>query len=285
MLGPDDRRCGLDEALRQRGEGPLPWQMPDDHYVVRVAADGSTAIVSTCDDAGCRVRPAPADARLDLVVVDATVWTNPPASGPARVRAEASQQRLGQLVAAATIGEGPPRILVSAVPVETAGLHGHGGRGSEATWHNLPPALAAALSRGAFAGSVGAYDRALSASPDISAAIRRSDAHWVDKPIFQVVSGSASWPDARAAAGARRLEYFRGNAYRPEIYTDHAGFVVLHPRTEDTLGADLWARRRGKWQRQQVGLALRPAPNPKETASPITAPCLRCDPIPGPQRP
>lgn len=284
VLGPSDRRCGLDEALRQEGDGPHPWRMPDDHYVVRVAADGSTSVVSVCDDGGCRITPAPADARLELVVVDATVWTDPPASGPARVRAEASQRRLDQLVSAATVGEGPPRILVSAVPVETAGMHGHGGRGSEATWHNLPPALAEALSRGAFAGSIGAYDHSLSASPDISEAIRRSDAHWVDRPIFQVVSGSASWPDARAAAGARRLEYFRGNAYRPAVYSDHAGFVVLRPRSEYTLGADLWARRLGKWQREQVTLALRPAPHGDATKSPITAPCLRCDPTPGPHR-
>jgi hypothetical protein len=186
---------------------------------------------------------------------------------------------LTRLVTAATHGEGPPRVLVGPVPVEAAGLHGHGGRGSEATFHNLPPALAEAIVQGRFAGSIGAYDHAQYAATDITDAIKRSDKAWVDAPLFQVVSGAASWPDSRAGAGGRRLEYFRGNAYRPPVYSDHLGFTVVRSDPAG-LRAELWARRRGRWETQQVALDLSPSPHPVETPSPRTAPCLRC-----PQKP
>jgi hypothetical protein len=284
VLGPGDRRCGLDQVLHQTTTtGPNPWLMPDDHYVLRVGADGRTQVVSTCADGGCTVSPADADAVLDLVVVDATVWTGPPAAGDALVRSQASARRLDELVTAAVRSDGPPRVLVGAVPIEAAGVHGHGGLRSEATFHNLPPRLAEAIVQGRFIGSIGAYDRALYATADITDAIKRSDKTWVAAPLFQLVSGAASWPDARAAAGRRRLEYFRGNAYRPPIYSDHGGFAVVRGQA-DALHLELWARRRGHWETQPLAVPLHPARHPAETASPPMAPCLRCPETPADHR-
>jgi hypothetical protein len=143
--------------------------------------------------------------------------------------------------------------------------------------------LADAVVAGRFVGSVGAYDHALYATADLTDAIKRSDKAWVAAPLFQLVSGSASWPDARPAAADRRLRYFRGNAYRPPIYSDHAGFAVLHVRGE-ALRAELWAHRRGHWEAQPIALDLTPAPHPAETPSPVMTPCLRCQEKPANER-
>ena len=289
VLGPTDRTCGHDLALRQAdaSAGPHPWTMPDDHYVVRIGIDGRAAVASTCSDAGCSVAPDPdpAATALELVVVDASAWIHPPPRGtPGRARADASVVRLGTLLSALAAHEGgPPRVLVSSIPVEAAGVHGHGGRFMDATFHNLPPALKDAIAAGRFVGSVGARDAAVYAAPDLTDAIKRSDRTWVRRPIFQVVSGSASWPDARPWAIGRRLFYFRGNAYKPPVYSDHLGFAVLRP-TASGAQAELWAHRLGRWETERVALSLAPPKNPIESPSPVMAPCRDCQQMEASQR-
>jgi hypothetical protein len=286
-LGPTDRTCGHDQALLQADatSGPHPWTMPGDHYLVRIGAEGRAAVASTCDGDGCRVAPDPGDTALELVIVDANAWIHPPPPGtPGRVRADASVERLGMLLDAIADGEGgPPRVLVGSIPVEAAGAHGHGGRFTDATFHNLPPALKEAIARGDFVGSVGARDGALYAAPDLTDAIKCSDRTWVQRPLFQVVSGSASWPDERPWAIGRRLHYFRGNAYRPRVYSDHLGLAVLRP-TEGGAQAELQAYRLGRWETARVPVSLAPAKNPIESASPGMAPCRDCPQMEASQR-
>lgn len=288
VLGPTDRACGHDVALRQADPdaGPHPWAMPDDHYVLRIAADGTAAVASSCDDAGCKVVPPRPGDLLELLVADATAWLHPPPPGTAaRARADQSVRRLDALVQAATRGEtGPPRILVGSVPVEAAGMYGHGGRTPEASFHNLPDSLRAAVAAGRFAGSIGAYDHALYVEPDLTDAIKRADRTWVRAPIFQIVSGAASWPDSRPGAWTRRLRYFRGDAYLPAVASDHLGFAVLRTTRAGDAQAELQARRRGRWEIERIRLQLHPRANPVETASPSMAPCLRCPQIEASQR-
>lgn len=287
VLGPTDRTCGHDLALRQDdpAAGPHPWAMPDDHYVVRVFADGRAAVASSCDESGCTLAPAPTETALELVVLDATAWIHPPPAGtPGRARADASVERLSALLAALpSSGASPPRILVSSMPVESPGVHGHGGRFMDATFHNLPPALKVAIARGVFAGSIGGRDAGLYAAPDLTDAIKRSDRTWIERPLFQVGSGAASWPDERPWAIARRLHYYRGNAYKPPVYSDHLGFAVVRG-VGDGAQAELWAHRRGRWETERVALTLHPPKNPIESASPVMTPCRDCRQMEASQR-
>lgn len=311
IAGVADWACGVESSLQQAtpDAGPNPWTMPALNYVVRVATDGSSRVVSRCPSASqCSVDPAPQqgepEALIDLVFVDLAPWIaadriapypSVPRHGP-RARTQAARRgatsprraaldqavaQLEALVDAVTQSSeaSPPRVLVSAVPVEGAGYEGMGGGGSVASFHTLPVRLQEAVRSGVFAGALGAQDRAVYAQADITDATKRSSRAWLAAPMFQVVSGAASLPDRRFGGTPRRLRYYRSNAYQATAYSDGPGFAVVdvHP---DRVAAQLYTHRRRRWERTQVQAPLVPGRHPPETASPPLSPCLRCETIP-----
>lgn len=290
ILGNRDWRCGHPELeLQDDTEGVHPWAMPANNYVIRVGADGSTRVVSACaaiQPATCAVEDGSEkeQALVDLVMVDSIPWAYPPAKdSPATDAAKTSLAQLDALLDG--LGRmnpetAPPRILVSHLPIETAGLHGQGGKLPTATFRQLPEKLRHGLAAGMFVGAVSAHDRSLQATADVSPAVRRSARVWLEAPVFQVVSGASSRPDAGAVFTARQIPYFNGMTIEPDLYSTHAGFarVVLSSEQVDVV---LHARRHGKWQTGGFSFAMRRPDHPKETPRTVTAPCLRCDPVTG----
>jgi hypothetical protein len=290
-LGHREWACGHPETELQPDidAGPHPWAMPDHNYVVRVAADGSTRIVSACSEAGevqCGIEgdAKESGALVDLVVIDAVPWVLPPEPGtPADARAEASLAQQAALLAGLSRmdpASSPPRILVSHVPVETSGIHGQGGLEPTATFRQLPAPLRQALRDGAFVGVVSAHDRSLQATADVSDAVKRSAKEWLAAPVFQVVSGASSRPDGHAPFTPRQIRGYQGMALVPDLYSTHPGFarIVLGPDRVDLV---LHARHGRRWKTAGMSFALQRPPHPAETTSPSTAPCLRCDPRQG----
>lgn len=290
-LGHREWRCGHPELELQATaeEGPHPWAMPDHNYVVRVGTDGSTRVVSACGAAGeaqCGIEPGAKEggALVDLVVLDTVPWVIPPEAGTAAdTRAQASlaqQAALLEGLSRMDPATAPPRILVSHVPVETAGIHGQGGLSPTATFRQFPPPLRDALRDGVFIGVVSAHDRSLQATADLSDAVKRSAKTWLVAPVFQVVSGASARPDGHAPFTARQLRGFQGMSLVPDLYSTHPGFarVVLGPERVDVI---LHARHGGRWTTGGVSFDLHRPPHPPESASPSTAPCLRCDPARG----
>lgn len=294
VAGVSDWHCGTADTLVQaKPSANAPWVMPAHHYVVRVLENGTATVVSHCDDAAdptCTIdavdRIADSAAPLvDLVMVDLSPWVAPPNTQPGRSRKDAEVLNLDALMAAVASPSdlAPPRLLVSAVPVEGAGFEGMGGGGASAAFHYLPPSVANAVRDGVFAGTVSAHDRAVYATADITHAVKRSSRAWLSRPMFQVVSGSASLPDARVAAGGRRMRYFRSNTHQADVYSDRPGYAVVY-LTPDRMAAVLHTSRRGNWERVAVEAPMTPSPHPAETAAPPLTPCQHCPMIPSEER-
>ncbi len=257
--------------------------MPDHNYVVRVDVSGQPRVASRCDGATCSLPPALPDDRLELVFLDLTPWIHHHELDPrSQARGElvlARQTALLEALEVPAAGD-PVRMLVTHVPVESAGLHGLGGARPTATFRRLPPPLQAALSEGRFRGVISAQDRSLQVTADLSPAVARSAKVFVDRPFFQVVSGAASRPDARAVGSRRQIPYFAGIAVDPDLYSNHAGFAVVRT-ARDAIELDLHARRGGRWTQARRELATNVEPLPAERATPSMAPCLQCDPVQG----
>lgn len=295
-----DHRCGHGPALRRsERSGPHPWRMPGSHYVLRVLADGSVSERAVCRESGCTFAkapsagpsPSPSPAQparplVDLVVIDLAPWLHPASEPAERRRDEQRVQALEILLSAiaAVPPEGaPPRLLVSSVPVEAAGEHGLGALWPEATFHNLPATLQSMLVQGHFAGVLAGHDRSLYATPDLTDAIKRADRAWLRAPVFQVVAGAVSRPNERAAMALRPLRIRRSQAYVPPVWSDHAGFAVVHLQAEHAE-LELHAHRGRHWERASMTVPLRPPPHPGRTPSPHMAPCRDCPPIPASER-
>lgn len=314
-VGVHDHRCGHGAALRPElsldeppdspepldspgpPDSPDPWsdslhpfRMPATHYVLRVLDDGSTQIRARCADGTCRFdrTPAPSERRplVDLVVVDLSPWLYPSSEPAARRRDEQQVQALDvllQTLAQTPPRAAPPRLLVSSVPVEAAGEHGLGTLRPDATVHNLPTELQTLLVEGHFAGVLAAHDRSLYATPDLSDALKRADRIWLRTPVFQVVAGAVSRPNNRAAMALRRRRVRRSQAFHPPVWSDHAGFAVVH-LLPDQARITLHARRGRRWETASMPVPLRPEPHPATTPSPVMTPCRDCPPIPAIER-
>lgn len=290
VLGNREWRCGHPElALQESSDGPHPWQMPAHNYVVRIKPNGDTQVVSACSiaaDSQCGVENADAkdSALVDLVMLDVSPWVFAPPAGSATD--DLATQSLAQaeaLIASLRRMDpktAPPRILVTNLPIETAGVHGQGGAKPTAFFRQLPAPLKQALADGLFVGAVSAHDRSLQATADVSDAVKRSSRTWLDAPVFQVVSGASSRPDVHAAFTRRQVPYFTGMAITPDLYSNHAGFarVVLTTTEVDVV---LHARRGRRWETGTVSFALERAEHPAATPSPVMTPCRRCDPVQG----
>jgi len=282
-----DHRCGHTAAL-QTGQ---PWQMPGSHYVLRVHADGAVTQRAACGDTGCTfdhtaALPSEAPPLVDLVVIDLAPWLHPSDDPTARRHEERRVHALEALltaVAAVPAEAAPPRLLVSSVPVEAAGEHGLGALWPDATFHGLPPHLQALLIEGGFAGVLAGHDRSLYATADLTDAIKRADRAWLRTPVFEVVAGAVSAPNRRAGMALRPRRLRTSQAFAPPVWSDHAGFAVVHVRGEDAELV-LHARRRRHWESTSLRVSLRPVPHPSHTPSPHMAPCRDCPPIPASER-
>jgi hypothetical protein len=282
VLGRHEWRCGAPELAFQTGQGgPHPWQLPAANYVVRVQPDGGTRVVSFCSAGLCTVEPAEDGALVDLVVLDTVAWLAPPPEGTRG--AAAAQTVLTQqaaLLAALDLTArpgGPPRVLVTHHPVETAGVHGQGGLWPDSAFFLHAEPLRRAVARGDFAGVVSGHDRTLSATGDLFDAVKRSSRFWLKRPVFQVVAGGAAYPDVQG--GRRGWVYYGGQSLKPDLMSNRAGFAELVV-TPTSFAARLHQRRRGRWRAAELKIpAVRP-PHPAETASPVMDPCLYCDPVP-----
>lgn len=275
VAGEVEHRCDLLSSQRREQPETHPFVMPAPQYTVGVGLQGETAVTRTCTNEGCRLHPGPDPTVIELVMVDTVPWVQPdPAAGEPILRA------LDHLLAdlEQTAGRSPPRILVTHLPVEAAGVHGMGGHDADATIHTLYPPLRRAVVAGAFDGVLAAHDRASYVHPDLTQAIKRSDRVWLKQPLWQVVSGAASRPVGSSARILPRTRYYTSDAYVPLSYTPSAGFAVVRIDGNE-LQATLHARRL-RWQHSTVSMPVASPPHRTETASPNMEPCLRCPDIP-----
>ncbi len=283
VLGSNEWRCGPPSVHIQTSAGHRPWLQPAANYVVRIDDRGHARVVSRCTPTGCTVEPASADAWLDLVFVDTAAWLdNPPADRPLAAVADAVVAEQAALLAslAAQPQPGVPRLLVTHHPVETAGPHGQGGLFPDSAFALHPAPLRQAIDTGMFAGVVSGRDRTLSATSDIFSAVKRSSRHWLQQPVFQVVSGGTSKPDV--AGGRRGFVYYQGQSLAPDILSNRTGFAEVLV-TPDHYTARVQQRKLGRWQAAELHIERDRPPHPAETQSPVMDPCLRCNPLPAPQ--
>lgn len=278
-VGEAEWACeGAIEGQLQPAAGPRPWIQPALNYVMRLDGDGQARLVSRCagEPVACAVEPDDGRGVVDLVVLDTAAWLHPAPEGSAQAAAgEASIAEMVALLAALPPqAPGPERILIAHHPIESAGPHGQGGLWPDAAYFLHHPALQAAVQAGVFAGALGGHDHSVQVSADITPAVQRSSRTWLRYPVFQVVSGASTRPDA--GAGVRSWRYFQGLSLAPDDVSNHAGFAEVTIRA-DAVDVLLHARRSGRWQRAEVTIPRRRPPNAFEGALPGLEPCLSCD--------
>ena len=262
-------------AERHHQAGPLPTTA---HAVVRVGADGRGDTISRCEARTCRIDSTAAPGVVDLVLLDLEPWRVPTDDDDAPVaRIESLLDAISRLPA------DTPRILVLSLPVEGAYETGQGAQfGPTAMFHLLPPALARHLETGMFVGVIAGGERSLHLSPDLTAAIQRSDRVWLRSPLWQVVSGNAN--DPRAGRVAHRSTWRGGIVHRPVVSTSDPGFAVVRIDGSASLTIDLVAQHRGRWHTARTRVPLRPAPHPATTGTRQLNPCPFCDDKPAGER-
>lgn len=282
-LGVHEWGCGRPElAFQTVAAGPHPWLLPAANYVVRVARDGTTRVVSFCSGSLCTVEPPSGDMLVDLVVLDTAAWlAPPPQAAPAAVQASLSQQQALLATLELTAGDGPPpaRLLVTHHPIETAGPHGQGGLFPDSAYFLHAEAVRRAIDRGLFAGVVSGHDRTVSSTADIFNAVKRSSRYWLKQPVFQVVSGGTAHPDGAPSGGRRGWLFYQGQSLRPDLLTNRAGFAELVVTPTD-FAARLHRRKLGRWHAAELRVPRARPPHPLETPSPVMDPCNGCDPVP-----
>jgi len=280
VLGERDWQCGAPELLfhAQSPTPTHPWVMPTHNYVVRVARDGGSSVVSSCNEAqACTLSPATGAPLVELILLDSAAWlSRHPKGSPADTQAVASMAQqvslLGALQAQPTTA---PRLLVMHHPVETAGPHGQGGGMADSAFLFHHPRLQQALRDGMFRGVVSAHDRSLQVTDELADGVKRSSRVWLDYPVFQVVAGATSKPDGRPGAGPRRWKFYQGQALEPTLHSTHAGFAELWVEAP-SITTRLHAQRR-QWEVGEVVIPVAAPAFGEQTQSPGMEPCLNCN--------
>jgi hypothetical protein len=269
LPGPDAWRCnrtGFEAAATL-----VPYQQAGLAYVLRVDASGAVELASRCEVDRCELTVPSEPPLIELVLLDLSYWVFPELGGDDLTAAALAQQR--SLLDALAAQPGPPRVLISPVPIESAGVRGLGGRLQRASFRYLPELIQEALAEGMFVGAIGSLERDLQLSVDLSNAIVRGDRSFVARPIFGIVSGSAG-------GAGHTLPTSRGAALLPDAWSEHTGFARLSIRPGHAR-AHLHARVAGRWREAVVDLPLDPAPLSGLREPPTIAPCLGCDPHSG----
>ena len=274
LPGPDGFRCNL--TGMEAPFTPLPYQQPGLAYVLRVSNTGAVALVSSCDGSpdgkfSCTVTNAPDDALVELVALDSSFWHYRDLIGDDLSATLLEQQ--ASLLDALARQPPRPRILFSPIPIETAGKHGMGGRKQRTAFHYVPPFLQDALASGLFVGVLGALERDLEVSFDLSNAILRSQRRFVGAPIFEVVSGSAG-------GASHTFPTSRANSLLPDLESEHTGFasLVIDGNTPATIHLRVHAHVAARWRVAGIDLPLEPAPLEPLRETPPIHPCSSCDP-------
>jgi hypothetical protein len=265
LPGPDLSRCGLASAPEPN---TLPYQQPGLAYVVRVDADGSVGLASRCSADHCELAPASGPVRVELVFLDLSFWVFPGLTDAARTAAILDQQR--SLLEALAAAEPAPRVLISPIPIESAGTRGLGGRRQRTSFRYLPEPVQAAIAAGMFIGSVGALDRDLQYSADLSDAILRGARRFIDRPLFAVHAGSAGGP-------GHTLPTSQNGALLPDVWSERLGYARIHVGA-DAVEISLHARCGGRWRTTSTTLPLDRPANPPLRPTPTIQPCPGCDP-------
>lgn len=252
-----------------------------DAAVVRIAADGTARVISSCDVARCRIDGDGDGGVVELVLLDLQPWTR----DRGRQADAAVARSLTLLDALATTPSSTPRVLALYLPVEGAFEHGLGSNHDpSAIFHRLPEALQRALQSGMFAGVVAGGERSLYVQPDLAAAIARSDRVFLERPLWQVVSGNAAAP--RRGRIALRSAWVRGVGYRPPVATSEPGFAVLELGGEAPPRVRLYAQRHRHWLSTTVPLPIAPREGDQAPRTmPNMTPCMRCLDVPANERP
>jgi hypothetical protein len=269
LPGPDGWRCGL--TGYEAAFAPLPYQQPGLAYVLRVSTAGTVTLASSCEALTCTVTPADDDTLVELVALDTSTWHYRELAGDDLDQVMLAQQ--SSLLAALAQQPWRPRILVSPIPVETAGSHGLGGRNQRTAFHYVPEFIQQALADGQFVGVVGALERSLQVSADLSGAILRSQRRFVDAPIFEVVSGSAG-------GASHTLPTSRGTSLMPDLESEHTGFASMAISSRD-VQVFVHARVAARWRVAGLAFPLEPARLEPLREAPTIHPCPTCDPHSG----
>lgn len=269
LPGPDGWRCGL--AGYEAAAWPRPFDQHGVGYLLRVDRSGAVELQPRCEGDRCELEPADAPPLIELVMLDFSFWLFPEL-GPDDLTATLLEQQrdlLEQLAAR----PGPPRILLSPIPIESAGTRGLGGRKQRTSFRYLPEFVQEAVAAGLFVGAVGSLERDLQLGVDLSNAIARGDRSYIARPLFGLVSG--------AAGGAQHtLPTSRGHALLPDLWSEHAGFAQLSIGPEH-VEVRLHAHVGGRWRSTGHQLPLDPAPLPGLREPPTIQPCPSCDPQAG----
>jgi hypothetical protein len=269
LPGPDAWRCGRHGF--EAAATPVPYRQAGLAYVLRVDPSGAVELASRCEVGGCELTPPSQAPLVELVLLDLSYWVFPELGGDDLNEATLAQQR--SLLEALAASPGPPRLLISPIPIESAGTRGLGGRLQRTSFRYLPEFVQEAIASGMFVGAIGALERDLQLSVDLSNAIVRGDRSFVERPIFAVVAGSAG-------GAGHTLPSSRGAALLPDAWSEHPGFARIAISPSEAR-VHLHARVGGRWREAAVDLPLEPAPLPGLREPPIIQPCPSCDPHAG----
>ena len=269
LPGPDPWRCG--RTGFEAAASLAPYRHAGVGYVLRVEPSGAVELASSCTVDDCVVTAPSQPPLIELVLLDLSYWVFPELDGEDLTAAALAQQR--SLLESLAAQPGPPRVLISPIPIESAGTRGLGGRMQRTSFRYLPEFVQEAVAAGMFVGAIGALERDLQLSVDLSNSIVRGDRTFIDKPLFGVVAGSAG-------GAGHTLPSSRGGSLLPDAWSEHAGFARLEI-TPDHARVHLHARVAGRWRDAAVELPLDPAPLPGLREPPTIQPCPSCDPQEG----
>jgi hypothetical protein len=268
LPGPDGWRCNLTGF--EAAFTPLPYRQPGLAYVLRVSNSGEITLASSCEAHLCTVVPAEDDTLVELVALDTSSWHYRELAGDDLNEALFAQQ--ASLLEALAQQPPRPRILVSPIPIESGGSHGLGGRAQRTGYHYAPPFLQRSLAEGLFVGVLGALERDLQVSVDLSNAIVRAERRFIDKSVFEVVSGAAG-------GASHTIPTSRSTSSLPDLESEHPGFASL------AIGPDVHvrvhARVAGRWRIADLELSLDGTALEPLREAPTIHPCPSCDPQSG----
>ncbi|PRP93222.1 hypothetical protein ENSA5_43990 [Enhygromyxa salina] len=269
LPGPDGWRC--DMSGLEAPAAPAPYAQPGVAYVLRVSERAELSLASSCAGETCTLAPPRDDTLVELVFLDFSFWHYRELVDDAAASSLLSQQ--AELLAALARQPPRPRLLLSPIPVESAGAHGVGGRNQRTAFRYLPEFVQDALAQGLFVGVLGSLERDLQVSEDLSDAILRNHRTFVHQPIFEVISGAAG-------GSSHTLPTSRGGALLPDLESEHLGFarLVIGP---ERVQIYVHARVAGRWRVATIELPLQPEPHPALRETPTIQPCHSCDPHDG----
>src|SRR5690606_38081253 len=179
LPGPDGWRCDAGGLLAEAA----PYHQPGGAYLLRVDDRGAGRLASRCSEERCEIDELGEPPLVELVALDPSPWLfRELANGDAAIRQQCSL--LDALVAQSEDAPELARLLISPIPIESAGARGLGGRKQRTSARYLPECVQQAIADGLFVGAIGALERDLQVSVDLSDAILRGDRSFIARPMF-----------------------------------------------------------------------------------------------------